>query len=400
MSLLALFFGLATYPMWAQQRKQLEEKRRQLMKEIQLTTNLLNETKKNKEAALDRYVALQRQIRKRQQLIETLQTEITLNTESIEQTTFVAQALAEDVERLKQEYADIARSAFRQRMNHSSLVFVLSAESFNQAYQRVRFLQQYDEYRKKQARLILETQQTLAEKIFWLEERRVEKEQLLLEAQQQASILDQELQDKNNLLKTLKNDESRLSSNLKNQQKAHAQLNNAIETIIRDEMAKTRKEGRKSDSDGNAVDNAAIRAAESASFEGFRGKLGWPVKNGVITSYFGRQEHPTLAGVYITNNGIDIRTDANAQVHSIFNGEVVGTQFIPGFSYMVIVRHGKYYTVYSNLKEIYVERNDQVSADEVIGIVNDNPKTNAAELHFEVWKEKKRLNPVRWVKQQ
>ena len=393
---IALLISLVSYPIWAQQRKQLEDKRRQLMKEIELTTNLLNETKKNKEAALDRYVTLQRQIRKRQQLIETLEIEVMLNAESIEQTTFVAQALEEDVERLEQEYADIARSAFRQRMNRSTLVFVLSAENFNQAFQRWRFLRQYDQYRNKQARLILETQQTLADKIFWLEERRVEKEQLLAEAQEQANILDQELQDKNQLLRTLKKDESRLSSNLKDQQKAHQKLNNAIEAIIREEMAKSRKEGRKEDA-ASPSGGSNTRAVESTNFEGSRGKLNWPVKNGVITSYFGKQEHPTLAGVYITNNGIDIRTDPEANVHSVFSGEVVGTQFIPGFSYMVIVRHGKYYTVYSNLKEIHVERNDVVKANQVIGIVSNNSKTNAAELHFEVWKEKKRLNPIRWV---
>lgn len=383
----------ALLPLFAQERLKLEEKREKLLREIQVTTELLNKTKKSKAATLDRYKALQTQIRRRQQLIQTLQTEMLFTDQSIEQTAIVAEALEEDVSRLKKEYAEIARSAYRHRMNNSNLLFLFSAQNINSALQRWRYLQQYDTYRKKQARLILETQAMLTDKLRWLEERRLEKEELLAKAQEQSSLLEKELTDKDQLLRTLKSEEGRLNSDLKKQQDEQRKLNAAIEAIIREELAKSNE----SAASGNSV-AAEERIADGASFESYRGKLNWPVNSGVISSYFGRQEHPTLAGVYITNNGIDIQTDKNAEVRSVFGGEVVGTQFIPGFDYMVIVRHGNYYTVYSNLSQINVKRNDKVGARQKIGTVRTDNTTNTSELHFEVWKEKTRLDPVKWVK--
>ena len=393
-----LFCSLVA-PVFGQQRKQLEEKRKQLIKEIELTSNLLSETKKSKESTFSRYVTLQKQIKKRQQLIETLQIEIQFAAEGIERAALVIDALKDDVERLSAEYAQLARVAFRQRINRTALLFIFSAADFNDAFRRWQYIRQYDRYRKKQARLIAETQLMLADKINWLETRKVDKEQLLLSEQQQAELLGKELAAKDQLLKTLKNDESRLSSELKDKQKAHRQLNDAIEKIIREEMEKTRRESRPTASADDAV-HALPDAADplSTEFESNKGKLYWPVTSGVVTGYFGKQEHPTLKGVEITNNGIDIQTDVNAEVKAVFAGEVVGMQYIPGYNYMVILRHGHFYTVYSNLEEVLVKRGQQVGARQGLGKVSIDRRTNTAEVHFEIWREKTRLNPLQWVR--
>ncbi|MBI5915413.1 MAG: peptidoglycan DD-metalloendopeptidase family protein [Bacteroidetes bacterium] len=394
---------LASSAGFAQQsRKELEDKRKKLLKDIEQTSNLLKQTKEDKEATLSRYVTLQKQINKRSQLVETLQAEMQYLLENMERTSTVVIALNDDIERLKAEYTEMARHAYRQRLTHSKWLFLLSAKSFNDAFRRWQYLRQYDRYRQKQARLILGTQQTLLDKIKALEDRKIEKENLLSSEKRQSEILGLEMTAKNRLLEELKGDESRLAHDLESKRAAATKLNNAIEKIIREEMERVRREERlaaAATTPGKTATPTATPEAASISkdFQNNRGNLPWPVKNGVITGYFGRQSHPTIQNIEIENNGIDIRTDPGAQVRSVFEGTVVGTQFIPGYDYMVILQHGSYYTVYSNLEEVSVKKGDKVAIRQALGKVNTNRNTNTSEVHFEIWKEKSRLNPQDWV---
>ena len=397
--LVLVFLACSVAAIAQQNRRELEDKRKKLLKEIEQTSNMLKKTTENKEATLTRYVTLQRQIGKRQQLIETLQAEVQYLLENVERTSNVVIALTEDIERLKQEYATMARHAYRQRLSHSDWLFLFSAKSFNDAFRRWQYLRQYDRYRQKQTRLILETQQTLLDKIRMIEERRNEKEKLLDSERRQSEMLGLEMSAKNRLLEELKGDESRLARDLEKKRTAAAKLNAAIENIIREEMERAEREKRSNVSPGSKANPSATpeSTVSSRDFQNNRGKLPWPVKNGVITGHFGRQQHPTIQSVEIVNNGIDIRTDEGAPVRAVFEGTVVGTQFIPGYDYMVILKHGDYYTVYSNLEEVSVKKGDQVAIRQSLGKVSTDRKTNTSEVHFEIWKEKTRLNPQDWV---
>jgi septal ring factor EnvC (AmiA/AmiB activator) len=396
---------LAVTAIAQQSRKDLEDKRKKLLKDIEQTSGLLKQTKEDKAATLSRYVTLQKQIHKREQLVETLQEEMSLLLDNIERTATVVVALSDDTERLKAEYAKIARHAYRQKLTRSKWLFLLSAKSLNEAFRRWQYLRQYERYRQRQAHLILETQQTLLDKIASLEDRKAEKERLLTTEQRQSRMLGMEMQAKNQLLEELKGDEARLARDLEGKQAAANKLNKAIEKVIKDEMDRIRREERAAaaaNSNASASTSSkpvATPEVESISseFQGNRGRLPWPVKNGVITGRFGRQPHPTIPNIEIVNNGIDIQTDQGSQVRSVFEGTVVGTQFIPGFDYMVILQHGSYYTVYSNLEEVSVKKGDKIPGKQSIGRVSTDPKTNTSEVHFEVWKEKTRLNPQEWV---
>jgi septal ring factor EnvC (AmiA/AmiB activator) len=401
-----LFCMLAIAALAQQSRKELEDRRKKLLKEIEQTSTLLKQTKENKEATLSRYVTLQKQINRREQLVETLQAEVQYLLENIERTSDVIIALTDDVERLRSEYTNMARHAYRQRLTHSDWLFLFSAKSFNDAFRRWQYLRQYDRYRHKQAQLILGTQQTLLDKIKTLEDRKDEKESLLSSAQRQTQMLGAEMNAKNRLLEELKGDEARLARNLESKRDAAAKLNAVIEKIIREEMERVRREERSASAAASASSGGNVKVAPSATsetaalskdFQNNRGKLPWPVSNGVITSRFGRQSHPTIQNIEIVNNGIDIRTDQGAAVRAVFEGSVVGTQFIPGFDYMVILKHGDYYTVYSNLEEVSVKKGDKVAIKQNIGKVNTDRKTNTSEVHFEIWREKDRLNPQDWV---
>ena len=392
--LLLLFSFVCQLP--GQTRQELEAKRKRLLAEINQTTVTLGQIKENKKATLDQYLALQRQIRKRQQLINTLKAEVKYADESIERTNQLIFSLQEDTERLKKEYMHMLRIAYRHKMNHSALTFLFSASSINDAFRRWRFLKQYDSYRKKQADLILATKQTMIAKIDQLETRKASKEELLKSQETQRGLLSQELNDKDKILNTLKADESRVAKDLNKQEIAHQELNDAIEAIIRSEISRNRKEGRSADALNNNAANPEVALSTSITndFVQKKGRLPWPVRSGEITKKFGKQQHPTVKSIEITNNGIDIRTDSRSKVFAIFEGRVAGTQFIPGYRNTVIVQHGAYYTVYSNLENIFVKRGDILAANEPIGQVG---RTNT-EVHFEIWKEKQRLNPVKWVR--
>lgn len=314
--------------------------------------------------------------------------------------------MTDDVSRLKSEYAIMVRHAYRQRLMQNDWLFILSASSFNDAFRRWQYLRQYDRYRQKQAKLILKTQETLLAKIASLKERKSEKERLLATENRHSEMLGLEISAKNRILEDLKGDENRLSRQLVIKEKAAAKLTAAIEKVISAEIEKARAAERATANVNVSPSAPSVAAAVESStnlsfeFQRNRGVLPWPVNNGVVTGFFGKQQHPTIKTVQIVNNGIDIRTDQGSQVQAVFEGVVVGTQFIPGFDYMVILQHGEYYTVYSNLEEVKVRKGDRIKFRQSIGVVSTNRKTNTSEVHFEIWKEKTRLDPTKWVKRQ
>lgn len=406
-----------------QNKQDLEDKRKKLIREIELTDNLLKKTTRTKTATLDRFVALQKQIERREKLIQTLTQEIAASEVAAGRTAVVVESLTRDIEAMQADYGRIVRNAHRRKEMHNPLLFVLSADNLNQAFRRWLFLRKYDRYRKAQAEAIAATQEMLSKKIASLETSRMEQEALLASLRGQRTTLGNEMQDKEKLLETLKKDEGRLRDELKKKQTAHEALNQAIERVIQDEIQKKVQESRRtaaaapapatpttpaapaaaatapageesvSESSGDLRDDASTLA-----FRQTRGRLPWPVQSGYVARGFGRQKHPTLRNIEITNNGIDIRTEENAAVRAVYEGKVAGVQFIPGHDYTVILQHGNYYTVYSNLSETNLNKGDRVNANQVIGRVSTNPISGASELHFELWHQKERLNPGAWIK--
>ncbi|MBK8920745.1 MAG: peptidoglycan DD-metalloendopeptidase family protein [Saprospirales bacterium] len=407
----------------AQNKRELEERRKKLIRDIEVTDNLLRKTTKTKAATLDRYVALQRQIERREYLIQTLTEEIEESEQAIARTAMVVGSLSRDIRAMQADYSKIVRNAYRRKMMNNPLLYVLAADNLNQAFRRWLFLRKYDRFRKTQAEAILATQQTLSKKIRALELTRQKKEALLIALQGQKTALGAEMKDKEELLTSLKKDEGRLREDLQKKQAAHEALNRAIEQVIQAEIQKKVQESRRAKpaspagpppraeappaappaagADKTTEDNDTPSLAEdgaSLAFRQHRGRLPWPVDKGFISRGFGRQKHPTLRNIEITNNGVDIRTDESAQVHAVFEGKVAGVQFIPGHDYTVILQHGNYYTVYSNLSETKLAKGERVNASQIIGRVSANSITGASELHFELWHEKNRLNPASWIR--
>lgn len=407
MGLLLIFIGLGSTVVDGQNRKELEDKRKNLLKEIEQTSSMLKDTRQDQKATLNRYTTLQKQIGKRQELIATLREEVFLAEDQIERARGVVEALSVDVEVLKEEYAAMARIAYRQKLKNNKLLFLLSSDSFNEAFRRWNYLKQYDAYRQKQARLILDTQDMLEKKMANIEQKKSDKEDLLQSEMIQKGILEQELYDSDNLLAKLKADEGRLQKDLEAKERVSQQLKDAIQKIILAEIERKKKEEEalalaeaKKEKKKSIPKKTVPKVNTSPLSSGFssnKGKLPWPVSGGVVTRKFGRQAHPILESILITNNGIDIQTNKGADVKSVFEGKVLGMQFIPGNNYMVILQHGKYFTVYSNLEEVHVKRGDMISTKQAIGKVGLDKISGHYELHFEVWDDKNLENPSKWL---
>ncbi len=410
--LLLASLPLLSFSAHAQTQSALEEKRKKLTKEIEITSSLLKKTKKNKTAAYDQYVTLQNQIERRESLVQTIENEVVASEENILRNLTIIQSLEQDLEKMKQEYGKLIRNSFRRQYYANPLLFILSSDNLNQAFRRWLFLRKYNRFRNGQVVAIAATQEMLSKKINSIETEKQEKETLLLEMVGQKSKLQKELEEKNGLLKALINDEGKLRQELKQKQAERAQLDRMIESVISAEIAKkiakenvqkdvrenNRKRAAPEESNTNSKNLEKVEDLASNQFKKLRGKLPWPVEGGVIARSFGRQKHPTLKNIEITNNGIDIRSTEEAPVKSIFEGAVAGVQYIPGHDYTVILQHGNYYSVYSNLSETSVNKGDKVNAGAVLGKLSTNPISGAAELHFELWQEKERLNPANWIK--
>ena len=426
-ALLLAFALLLPVGAFSQSKKELEDKRKKIIRDIQATERMIKKTAKNKEAAYDRYLALQSQIQSREALIGNLQAEIAAAEDGIVRNQMVIASLSNDVTKMRDEYGRTLRNAFRRKTLTNPILYILSAESLNQVFRRWLFLRKYDERRSEQAKAIRLTQEMLSKKSSGLEETRLEKENLLISVQGQKATLTGELSEKNSMLKDLGRDESRLKSDLEKKQATHEALNNAIEGVIQEEVRKRVEEARSKpkaaapkvetpekkpgasppstpsapEKERPTPPEAKARADEdnvTFNFRKSKGRLPWPVESGFISRGFGKQKHPTLKNIEITNNGVDIRTEEGANVRCVADGRVAGIQFVPGHDYTVIVQHGDYYTVYTNLASSNLTKGAELKARQNIGQVSTNNITGTSELHFELWQQKERLNPAVWIK--
>jgi murein hydrolase activator len=398
--LLLLFITFSTFAA-AQTKKELEKRKEDLRKEIEYTNKLLNEVQKNKQATLSTLTTLRKKISARVELIRTINQEINLYNEEIDKVTDEIRELEQEIGRLKEEYAKMIYFAYINQNAYQRLAFIFASHDFNQAYKRIKYLQQYGAYRQEQAKQIEKKQQDLVVKKEKLEIEKQQKSQLLSSEEKERKLLDSERNEQLSMISKLQESEKNLRKKLKEKQQAEAKLNKAIENIINKEIEAARKKalaaGKKDVTAANALSMTPEAARLSANFAGNRGKLPWPVEQGVITGTFGEHPHPVLAGIKTKNNGIDINTKKGAVARAIFDGEVTGVVIIPGSNKAVIIRHGEYLSVYSNLDEVYVRMGEKVTIKQPLGLVHSNEEDSRTELHLEIWQNTTKLNPATWL---
>lgn len=402
----SMLLGISNLYAQSQTKEDLQKKKQQLANEIAQTSKILKETQKNKKATLAQLEALRKQILMRERLINTISSEIKNLEGQIGTTNSEIDQLQAELEQLKKEYAAMIRFAFRNQSSYNKLMFVFAAQNFNQAYKRLKYLQQFSEYRQRQAKYIEEAQKKLELKREELEVNKKEKNGLLVEEQEEKVTLGKEKSQQEKMAKQLSAKESTLRKQLQAKQAQSRKLDNQIQAIIKREIEAARKKaeaeakakGQTVSGDKNSSSNLTLTPeakALSNQFNANRGKLPWPVEKGTIIEYFGTHEHPQLKGVMIQNNGIDIKTSSGASARAIFNGTVSGVIQIPGGLNAVLVRHGEYTTVYSNLKSVNVKMGQSVSTKQSIGTVAT--EEDIASMELQIWKGINKLNPTEWL---
>ena len=393
--LIGLLFLFSINPSFAQNKSDLEKKKKNLQKEINYTNKLLSETRKNKDHSLEELLNLKSKINARSNLIAAMGAEMKLINQQILNNSLEIELLEKELARLKSEYAKIIYYAFKHRSTYDKLMFVFASKDINQAYKRLKYIQQYTEYRKAQVQEIVNTQESLKQKIADLEKVSQEKTALVSLEEQEQEKLAVEKAEQENIVQKLQGKEQELKETLKKKQAAARKLQKAIQRIIEEEIRKAREAAKKNGTTTKGFPMTPEAIKLSNSFASNKGKLPWPVLQGSITGRFGKHPHPVLKEITINNNGIDISTTKGSTARALFGGEVSSVAIIPGEGKVVMIRHGEYLSVYSYMSDVYVKKGDKITTKQELGLlVNDGGKTK---IHLEIWKGMTKLNPEYWI---
>ncbi len=419
---LTLLATVEAYPQQSSKMRQLENKRKALLAEIDRTSKLITETEKSRKVSLRKLNLLVKQVNARKEIIETLTTEIATVEQEISK-------LQTELEKLTREFEVKQTSYVRslQAMQHRSyaqeqLLFILSAKDFDQGIRRARYLKEYAGWQKQEATKLKALHAVLEVKRNEMIVVKEEKTSLLNKREEERTKLQQSEEESRKEVNKLRQQKKDLEADLSKKRKQAQALNREIEQQIAKEVAAaaererkrkqeekretpspgkkspTTKTQKKTSPDTYAMNNEELKL--SGNFANNKGKLPSPITGSYsIVGSFGEHAHERLAQIRVNNNGIDLQGQANADARAVFDGVVTRIFVVEGYNNSVMVRHGNYITVYSNLVDVYVKSGDRVTAGQKLGKVFSDPDMGGASLlHFQIWKEKTKLNPQSWIR--
>ena len=406
--LLLLFVALLCAPGGYAQKKTKESLQKQinaLQKEIETANKLLKETSKNKEVTLNQVTILDKKIQNRQELINAYNEQIKILDKNIRQGESNITKLNGELKKLRGELSKMVQFAYRNRSHYDRLEFFFAAEDFNQATRRMRYIQQFTDARKTKMNQIASTQKKVKDEVEANRKAREEQAALLAEEKAQQEALKKEKEELNAQVAQLKKKEGNIQLSIKDKQAQAKKFQKQIDDIIAEEIRlaneRAAAEAKKNKKSGTTKsDKMALTPAEKAlstTFSANKGKLPWPVERGVISSSYGKHASAISDKVTVTNNGVDIATTENAKARCVFEGVVVSVVKPSASNIGVIIRHGDYFTVYSQLDEVYVNRGDKVSTKQNIGKVHTDRSEGKTEIHFELRHGTETLNPSSWL---
>ena len=377
---------------YQERQKQLEAQKISIKKEIQQINNLINDSRKKSRGLADQLEDIQLKISVRDRLIRINNSQVNnLNNIISNQNERIAD-LEVDLKKLKDEYSKIVYSSYKKRSSEMKLMFLFASDNINQAFRRFQYFKQYSKYRKEQANKIVSLQEEISNNIDSLDKRKIEKQNVVKENQSVRQTLNQDRIQQNNLYNNLLKDQKNYAVEIQEKEKQARLIDNEIQKLIRLAIAES--------NNNNNSSNFALTPEGrliSSNFQSNKGRLPWPVREGVITRRFGTQPHPVVRTTTINSNGISIATSANSIAYSVFEGEVLSVYGFSGGNPGVLIRHGKYISNYQNLSSIFVKKGDKVMANDEIGIVFTNESTGKTVLKFNIFNELKPENPTIWL---
>ncbi len=378
------------------EQKALETRREQLLKEIEDINSLLFAEKKQKGTVLDQMEVLDQKINVRQQLIRITNQQANLLSRQINANIRNISKLREDLEALKEEYAKMIQKSYQNRSQQSRLMFLLSSENFYQAFKRLQYLKQYTQFRKEQGEDIVRKTEELTQLNNDLTNQRKEKEVLLAENVKAKGELLIEIKAQKELLKSIRQNESKYASAIKKKKQEARKIEQQIERLIRSAIAASNKKaGKKGSSNKFVLTPEATLIANN--FSANKGKLIWPVEKGIKQQGFGVYKDAVYPGIKHQSNGVIIATDEGATARAVFEGEVIGILAVPGGNKGVQIKHGNFISTYYNLSNLYVKKGDKVNLKEELGKIYTNRYNGLTQLKFYLYKDATRLNPEEWI---
>lgn len=426
--LLVLIVSISSFAQTAR-IKQLEEQRKQALREISNTDQLLRDTKKTTSNLLDRVQLISNQIFSRQKILTLLEQEVSgIDSEQRQIENDIVRLEGELKEKQK-NYAKAIDAMQRNRRSENKLLFVLSGKSLTESYRRMRYLSEYSDWRAKQADEIKDRSEKLKERKSALAKVKVEKTSLLsLRTNEQENLKKEEENYKLEVgeAQQKQQDLQKILSQKKQQAEA---LDRQIAKLIAEEVARQEREAKRREEErlrAEAAKKAANKSTANRSatnktvvttpkttvarasvtpenvtlsnnFASNKGRLPYPITgNYTITTRFGSHQHTKF--VTTSSSGIDIRSQAGADAKAVFDGEVTYVAAIPGYNTCIIIRHGNYYTFYGNIQSIYVKQGDKVKTGQALGKVYTDPDTGYSQMHFQLWQGTTKMNPEPWLR--
>jgi murein hydrolase activator len=385
---LIVFFLSIDLISYGQTRADLEEKRKHTLEEISYVDNLLKTTSKEKTEGMNDVKIIGRKLDLRESVIRSMRDEINLLGERIELNNLAIEMMEEDLLKLKRDYSHAVINSYISQKGNSELVFILSAKDFNQGYKRLKYLQQVTKFRRNEAEIIMELKGQIESSKQRLENDLKRVSELKEREEQQKKLLEGEQEKKKQIVKSLTNKEKQLQKELEEKKRVARKIENEIDRLIEEERRKTIK---------SAVTPEQKLIGDS--FSENKGRLPWPVERGVVTSHFGVHPHPVFKYLTEDNIGIEITSSGKMNARSVFQGEVAKVFAISGANMTVIIRHGKYLSVYANIVYVKVKPGDKVVAKQDIGDIYVDPKNgNNCVLKFMIFESQmKYLDPELWI---
>ena len=368
-----LFFGnFSALAQPGNKQQQLEQQRESILNDIKKINTLLFKTRGVKKTVLSEVEDINQRIKAQQNLIRVTNQQANLLTRKINENLTQISLLRNELQQLKEDYAAMVQKSYKSKSQQSRVLFLLSSEDFLQAYKRVQYMKQYANHRKKQGESIKTKTELLQQLNLDLIDQRKEKDLLISENIAAKAKLKKEKELQQTLITSLKKEESTFTKQIRAKQQKANKINGQIKKLIRDAIAAANKKARENKSKTTIASATKFAltpeaAAIAKDFKNNKGKLIWPVKQGLVINKYGTRQHPQFPNVTQTFHGVEIATNANAQARAVFNGEILQIQQLKNANKAVMIQHGDYITIYYNLATISVKKGDKVSTKDFPG---------------------------------
>ena len=395
-----VFTCLATF---SQTKRVLEQQRKKLNKEIAQVNNLLFNEQKKEKNVLEDLKDLNQKIEVRLKLIHTINAEAKLLSVEIAKNKKKIAQLEKELTGLKVDYARMIFKSYKSKSQQSRIMFLLSSQNFQQAYKRLEYMKQYTSFRKRQGEEIGFQTDLVKKMNDSLQFQKQVKDTLVFAEKDQKEKIELDKRNKEQLISTIKRKERKYKKEIQNKIKAERKVARKIDKIIRDEIEKANrialaklKNERKVTTKNEFVLSPEAKAL-AAKFESNKGKLPWPLDQGLITRRFGKQPHPTFPGITINSTGLHMVTQKGKSAAAIFKGKILNILVTSGGRKNILIQHGNYITSYNNLEKLYVKKGDNVTTGEKIGQIFTDKVSGKTTLIFALYKNTTKLNPASWI---